>query len=361
MSASCNAQNRGASTDPPKVDWRTGADFRKQLQSEIGFTWQDKPLRAGLRKLAESQRVAIFLDRRVAPNQKVTLSVDSVPFIDAVTELASELKLGVGKVGPVLYIGPPLACARIATLAAVRNEQVRELPEATHRRILKKSQLSWPELAEPRLLLARAATGVGLTVPNIRALPHDLWAAADLPKMTFPEQATLILAGFDTSFRYGKSGRKILLARFPRSVSIERRYKASDPKKKAEEFGAEFPQAFIKVDEETNEVIVRSLLEDHQKISKKPGSQPAARNPLAEKRHELTLTNLPVGKVLKSLAAKFDMEFDVAPDVSDKQQSELVSVSVKDVTTEELLQKIAEAAGLKVEFGDGSIRLMNGK
>ena len=143
-------------------------------------------------------------------------------------------------------------------------------------------------------------------------------------------------------------------------MSIERRYKASDPKKKAEELGAEFPQAFIKVDEKTNEVIVRSLLEDHQKISKKPGSRPASRNPLAEKRHELTLTNLPVGKVLKSLAAKFDMEFDVAPDVSEKKQSQLVSISVKDVSTEELLQKIAEAAGLKVEFGDSSLRLMNG-
>lgn len=355
----CEAQNR-SSKKAAKVDWRTGADFTRQLQSEVGFTWQDQPLRAGLRKLSESQRVAIFLDRRVSPNQEVTVSVDSMPFIDAVKQLASELRLGVGRVGPVLYVGPPLTCARIATLAAVRNEQVRELPEATHQRVLKKSKMSWPELAEPRLLLARAATGVGLTCPNIRALPHDLWAATDLPELTFPEQATLLLAGFDTSFRYGKSGRKVLLARFPRSVSIERRYKATDPQAKADEIRSEFPQAFVEVNEGTNEVVVRSLLEDHEKISDSPGSRPVKRNPLAEKRHKLTLKNLPVAKVLKSLAAKFEMEFEIADEVSDAKRKELVSVSVNQVTTEELLERIAAEANLKVEFNGNSMRLVNG-
>ena len=356
----CHAQNRGDDSSL-KVEWRTGSDFTRQLQSEIGFTWQDQPLRAGLKKLAQSQKVAIFLDRRISPNREVTISVDSKPFIDAVSELAATQELGVGKVGSVLYVGPPLTCARIATLAAVRNEQVRELPEAAHRRVLKKSQLSWPELAEPRLLLARAATGVGLTVPNIQALPHDLWAEADLPKLTFPEQATLLLAGFDTSFRFGKSGRKILLARFPRSVSIERRYKAIDPQKKADEIQAEFPQAFVKVDEETNEVVVRSLLEDHKEISKRPGARPSPRsNPLAEKRHTLTLKNLPVGKVLKSLAVKFEMDFEIAHDVPEKKSKQLVSLKLSEVTTEELFQKIAAAAGLQIEFGQGQVRLLNG-
>ena len=69
---------------------------------------------------------------------------------------------------------------------------------------------------------------------------------------------------------------------------------------------------------------------------------------------------MPVGKVLKSLAAKFEMEFEIAPEVSKEKRKQLVSVSVKDVTTEDLLQKIAEAADLKVEFNGNSMQLMNG-
>ena len=353
------AQNRGSDRGANKVDWRVGRDFRNQLQSEIGFTWQDKPLRDGLRDLATSQKVAIFLDRRVSPNQEVTISVDSKPLIDALRELASELKLGVGTVGPVIYFGPPLTCARISTLAAVRKEQVRELPEATHKRILKQSELEWPELSEPRLIVARAATSVGLTIPNISAIPHDLWVANDLPKMSFPEQATLLLAGFDTSFRFGTSGRKIWLARFPRSVSIERRYKASDVKKKAEEYQKEFPQAFVEIDEESNEIVVRSLLEDHQKIALKDrGRTVAERNPATEKRHTLNVKNQPVGRLIEFLAkTKFGMDFEVAPEISEEELKQRVSISVKEVTTEELLQKLAQRAGLQMSFDGNRARL----
>ena len=45
----CHAQNRGDDSSL-KVEWRTGSDFTRQLQSEIGFTWQSTQDRAWMEK-----------------------------------------------------------------------------------------------------------------------------------------------------------------------------------------------------------------------------------------------------------------------------------------------------------------------
>ena len=92
--------------------------------------------------------------------------------------------------------------------------KVDDLPKASHRRLLTRSQLAWKDLTEPRLLIANVASSAGLTIPNIESIPHDLWFGDDLPALTFAEKATLLLAGFDMSFRFHQSSTQIVLTRF---------------------------------------------------------------------------------------------------------------------------------------------------
>ena len=113
---------------------------------------------------------------------------------------------------------------------------------------------------------------------------------------------------------------------------------------------------FVEVDEESGEVVVKSLLEDHQKIIAEGGSvaksrTPEANQPVGEKRHTLNVKNQPVGKLILFLANKFEINLKIDPAVSDEQLKQLVSLSVKEVSSEELLQQIASNAGLRLEFG----------
>ncbi len=336
-----------------KVDWHVGDAFHGKLEASVGVTWAEKPLRDGLMNLSELQRVAIFLDRRVDPNQLVTISAENLPLEAALRKIARSIGLDIGFVGSVVYVGPPQTCLRLATLAEVRNEQVSELPKASHKRMLTRRAVGWPELSEPRLLVARMASNAGLTLPNIEAIPHDMWRAQELPPLTFAEQATLVLAGFDMSFRYHQNGRQGLLSRFPIVVTIERAYSTKNPDKLAAQLESEYPQAYVEADKKKKQVLVRSMLEDHWKIEEGLGRGKRMLNPpkppaASDQRFTLNVENKPVGPLLSLLAKKIKVDLRFDSTVTEALKSKLVSASVKEATAIQLLNAMAEPAGLKV-------------
>lgn len=342
------------------VQWQTGSRFQNALAAPTSVTWESRALRDGLQTLAKANRVAVFLDRRCNPGVTVSYSCDNKPLEDAFRDIAAKANFGVGFVGPVVYVGPSLTAARIATLAEIRNEQVKKLPNASHKRLLKRTDTKWPELIEPRLVLARMATEAGLTVNDVELVPHDIWEASDLPPMTFGEKATLVTAGFDMSFRWHKDARKVSLARFPRAVSLQRAYGSNEPQKLADEFKELIPQAFIDVKE--NGVIVGSMLEDHWKIERRNGQRglPAPPRPnLAKQRYSLRVENKPVGVLIKTLAKKLDFEVILHPETPKQKLEKLVSFSVKDATNAELFEAMAKAAKLRVQFDTGKVYVID--
>ena len=49
----------------------------------------------------------------------------------------------------------------------------------------------------------------GWRVANAEAIAHDLWSAGELPELTFAEQLTVLLIGFDLSFELRPNDRSI--------------------------------------------------------------------------------------------------------------------------------------------------------
>lgn len=219
-------------------------------------------------------------------------------------------------------------------------------------------------MTEPRLLLANVASGVGLTIPNIRTLPHDLWPAHDLPPLSFAEKATLILAGFDMSFRFHKNTTQVSLSRFPRAVALERTYRSSRPEELARKIEEKFPQAFVSVLGEEKAVLVKSMLEDHWQIdaSQRSGRRRRAKEPpLAQPPQQLftlNVTDKPLDAVLDVLGKRLELKVDFAEDISPEQRSALVSISVTEVTRDRLLAELAKSAGLIAETDEQSIHIL---
>ena len=198
-----------------RVDWATGADFRQQLAQPVDVLWAGNPLRAALQGLAEAQRVAILVDRRIDPGRKLDLTIQNAPLQSALQTIADRCGLGVSRLGDVVYFGPASCAARLRPIEAALQQRVRQLPKPIQRKFSRSKALAWDDLATPRDLLAGLARQNGLEISGLDRVPHDLWAAADLPPLSLVDRLTLIAAQFDLTLTVDDDGTHLELVPVP--------------------------------------------------------------------------------------------------------------------------------------------------
>jgi hypothetical protein len=329
--------------------WQTGRRFRDQLDTEAAIAWQASPLRHSLAELSRAQRVAIMLDRRVDPGRLVDFSINNVALDAALRGLAEHLGLGVCYVGPVAYVGPKDVTEKLATLAEATGEETSKRWAALRRPPVPPRPWRWEDLTTPRELVEQLAAEGGVEVEGLDRIPHDLWPAADLPPLAFAARLTLVLAGFDLSFALAPDGAAIRLIPMPAHVSITRTYNKRLSQENIAQVAAAFPNANIR--QAGNRLIAAGRLEDLQEIErllwgKRPDrSTDGPRKAPMEKRYSLSITNVSVGAILKTIAVQAQLEVRIDPRAAG-QLRKLIAVEVKDATIEELLTKTLEPAGL---------------
>ena len=127
------------------VPWATDSRLREQLTRQPAFLG---PIRLCLKHWRVSaQHVAVVLDRRVDPDQLISITLPPEPLGDLLEKIGSQLHLGYSQFGPVAYFGPRLSVQRLRTLAAMRIEEVRGLPTASVRKFLQMCASHWDDLA----------------------------------------------------------------------------------------------------------------------------------------------------------------------------------------------------------------------
>jgi hypothetical protein len=297
-----------------EVDWFTGQRFDQQLETPIqSLEWGSNPLRNALGSLARSQRVAIFLDRRVDPDQPIDFSVRNEKLREVIQRLARSLQLGVSRVGPVVYLGPPETANVLGGLVELRRSEIRRWPPTTSKRLLTVQPVAWPELAEPRELILQLARQSQLEIDGLEHIPHDLWPAADLPPLDFAEHLSLLLAGFGLTFEVNEAAPRIRLTAMPTT-------------------GTSVPSTVGSPTERRKR--------DQSAASPKKTSASGA-----QMRYTLEVKHQPVGAIAKALAERFELQIDFDPQIRDKLQ-ELISFRVQEVTLDDLLQALFQPAGL---------------
>src|SRR6185436_14642852 len=103
---------------------KVGAAFSQQLHESIDFDRSDRPLREGLTRLSQAYGVATFLDRRIDPDQPIKVSAHGQPLEEALRTVAHDGKSEITLLGSVVYFGPPEAARDLATLAALRKQEI---------------------------------------------------------------------------------------------------------------------------------------------------------------------------------------------------------------------------------------------
>jgi hypothetical protein len=335
--------------------WSTGAALQKALDESVDVILSEAPMRQALESWARNKNVAVLLDRRIDPGRKVEISLRQSPLKNVFQAIAQKSDSGLSMVGPVAYFAPPETARTVRTLVALRREDARGLSPAAEKKFRDQKPIAWDDLVEPRDLLQKTAGESGVQVAGLDRVPHDLWAAADLPPLELIERLTLIAGQYDLTFQIGADGKRITLVPIPKRVEIERKYPAGRQAQETVQRYASFaPQARIEVQDE--KILVAGTIEDHERITSPSSHTPAestsksAPVDLARKRFTLTVTEQPVGPVLGQLAHQLDLDLKMDPKAiqdSGVSLDQRVSFNVKNATIDELLRAAISQTGLK--------------
>ena len=335
--------------------WSTGPALQKTLDESVDVILSETPLRQALESWARNKNVAVLLDRRIDPGRKIEISLRQTTLKDALDAIAKKSDLGISLVGPVAYFAPPETARTVRTLVALRREDAHRLSPAAEKKFREQKPIAWDDLAEPRDLLQKTAGASGIQVAGLDQIPHDLWAAADLPPLELIERLTLVAGQFDLTFQIADDGKRITLVPIPRRVELVRTYPAGPQvQDTAQRFASLAPQARVEV--QGDKIRVAGAIEDHERITSPPhhtpaegASKPAAAD-FAHKRFTLAVTEKPVGPLLEQLAGQLNLELRMdAKAIQDSGVSldQRVSFSVKNATIDDLLRAALNQTGLK--------------
>jgi hypothetical protein len=316
--ASASLAASGATAQQP-VAWKTGAAFTRQLRQEAGVTWQERSLREGLDRLSRAYGIAVFLDRRIDPDQHVDFTASDIPLETLWQKIAAAVNADTAIVGSVVYIGPRETASQLAAIAAQRRQDVTRLSNDAKARLLKTEAWQWDELAQPRDLLCDLARQGGVAVENADAIPHDLLPAVDLPPLIWVDRMTLLLAGFGLTCVIDDRGTVVRLVPLRTTAVADRRLAAG------QSAGA-------------------------SKSAKKGG----------EKLYSLKVANEPAGNVIGTIAKSLGKQLSYDPEVLDMLKQR-VTFDLKDATLDHLMQTTLKPLRLTYRLTEKDLEIVAAK
>lgn len=190
-------------------DWATGPALKRQLAEPVDIYWSNNPLRRAFDSISQAKRTAILIDRRIDPGQKLSVSLKGVPLESALQQIAASRGLELSRLDNVLYLGPAASADRLRAAKAELTADIRQMPKEMQRKLFLRKAIAWDDLSAPRELVERLARENGLKIDRLNLIPHDLWAAADLPPLTLADRLTLIAFQFDLTLKPGTDGKQL--------------------------------------------------------------------------------------------------------------------------------------------------------
>jgi hypothetical protein len=340
----------------------SGIAFRRAMSEPIGpITWAEKPLRGALERLVETQRVAIMLDRRIDPEQKLDISGNNISLENFVGTIARKQQAGVCQVGSVLYVGPTATTEILPTVVATLEDKAQNLPGDGKKRLLKRTAWNWPRLSTPRSLIDELEQDYAIQIQGKEHVPHDLWPATTLPPLNFVEKLSLVLAGFHVSFELAANDKAVRIIAMPKEASLVRSYSPrGDVQQLATQLAAQFPQANIRA--EGKQIVVDGRWEVHDSVARLISGERVRATPppiAGMKKFTLTVENKPVGGVMRALGTQLGKTVTFDDVKVQRRLTEEISLNLKDASLEELLRSVLTPANLQFEITGETIRVFD--
>lgn len=361
--------------DRPLATCLYGSKYRDALREPLAATWDNVEPRSLLRRLGEDRQLAILLDRRIDPSTPVTLSLAGEPLQTGLDRLAATMSATVSRPDNVVYFGPPESARWLRTAIEQHDSALHDpatnIPERRQLDLSARHTIHWQDLDTPQDVLSLIAKRHQLTIENLEAVPHDLWASATLPQVTAAEALTLVLIQFDLDWEWQPGGNAVRIVPWREPPLIERRYKPRGKLTAAQllaDWQGTDPDLAARIDQ--NEVVVLGRIEDHEALQAKlsagitgrtlpPGEAPT---PLRRRLFTLKVENVPVSAIMRELE-KSGVMFVYDADKFRAAGIDLnrpVSFDAQKAPADEFLKKLFDAVPVKFTIDDRTVTLEKG-
>jgi hypothetical protein len=296
--------------------------LRRLLARPVTLSWHGQTLGPALERLAASQELPLWIDRRIDRSAPLEMDARGVPLSDALNQVAATQQAAATTFRGVVYFGPAPTAGELATLAERARLSVAKAPVDRRQKWLASAPWSFSRLSQPRQLLEQLAAETGAKIASAEAVPHDLWAAQELPPMAAIDRAVLLLAGFDLTCEVADDGAELRIVPIPTPVAGN----------------------------------VRAL------ASGVPPTTPPSRerrpvDQLSRAAFTLKLDNRPVSAVLDQLAGQLNLELAWAENLSAEARKVMTTCDVRNVTLDELLAAVLNPAGLTFQRTDRTVEI----
>lgn len=345
------------------------------------------------------RRWSLWLDRRVDPNQRVTMTAAGTPASKIIGDLVVPHGLVVYPLPGVLLIGRPGWVQGVL----VNLPDPPRLPNGP-RQPAAKSQpetlitVRWPTgtpaAAVLGLVLSSPADTPTSYDPNLHPavdwLPHDVWRSGRFDSVDRSLAVALVLGQFDLKLAHGNSLGALLNQSEPRDPSGADLPDATTVAKPAAlpvtvqpwreaDAAKEFLQAYpsgdsaltireflnkqkdrVSVRASGEQLLVRTDAVNHLGVIEHLWKVPIKKQPAAKNVEEaaavfdLKLVNKPVAVVLRQLAGAAEKKIRFAPG-TELMQEQLISLDAVKRTLQELSVEVANQVGLKVDWNDNEV------
>lgn len=358
--------------DQPIPVLQTDVRFRQELERPISASWGGAELRSLLRRITADRQVAILLDRRIDPNQELTLDVQDRTLRDALAEIASHCGAEMSVAGNVVYLGPSASAAKLRTLIELRSSELHRsssgIAKSRQVDLAARKTIHWNDLDRPADVLRQISERFKVKILNSEAVPHDLWAGATLPNVTAAEALSLVLIQFDLTFEWTDAATAVRLVPMPQQVAVEKHY---TPRNRSladtlKDWQEQFPE--LQADIRGKELVVMATVEQHEALAeslkptaRRPSTRTTTNAPVPLRRREFTLRieRVPVSALMKKLEMS-DVIFQYDPAQLTAAGIDLdqpISLDVTKAPAEKFFAAMFEPLGLAFQIDNVTVTL----
>lgn len=342
----------GQSTDS-QIQWRVGKALDRYTNASFSGLMSKAPIGTRLKKFATSQRVGLFIDRRVDPSLKLSISIQNGTIEQFFWGIADSLDLGVCKIDDLYYMADKDVSAALpiawSNLKKADSEQRSKSDVAWTAR----DSLSSSSVVSPKSLLLALSDRHGFSIDNPDEVPHDLWAGFETPPLTLEGRVAILLAGFGKWYERSSDGKSIKIIDFPNIKKGQIRIvEVSDSQALAKRMRARFSELKISASGKsltgTGPVAELARFKAAVVKAKRP-------NTGTESAKTFTLnTTASRGSILASLAKQTDRKFVYAKPAP-KALTEQIKISVKEFTVEQIIAEVVRGTSLEIDYSDNEL------
>jgi len=331
-------------------DWHTGKRLDRFNQTSVSGSWTDTPIRDALNSFSKSQKVGLFLDRRIDPSKLVNIAASNISPEGFLWQIAESQQIGVCRVADLYFFGPPKTAACLPTIWGQMESQSGRQRRTFEVQWEKKSPLRTSSVVVVKQLLEQLATEHQFKIENPEVIPHDVWAQFELPPTSLAGRVGIVLAGFDKWFERSKDGKSIRIIDFPKieiaSLKIE---SLADPRATSEEMKLEFPE--LKITGTSKRLTASGpplqIARLRRALIKSQSVEAAAPDAIRFKLN----TQAPRGSILATVAHQLNKKLKFSPEIQQMMQAE-IQIQIKDATLNQLLDETLKGTELKYELTD---------